>query len=559
MTQAGWNDVPHLDETTKRELLDATPPFLRDARSKGTPSLGAGAIYPIEMSEIEVRPFAIPRHWKKAYALDVGWNRTACLWGAQDPSDSTIYLYAEHYRGQAEPVIHAAAIKARGEWIRGCIDPASRGRQQGDGSQLLAAYQGQGLKLVPAINGVETGLYTCWEKLSIGRIKAFSTLQNFKAEYGLYRRDEHGKIVKKFDHLMDCFHGDTTVWTDAGPRRIADMVGTTGVVRTTGGDLAPYHSCQVYGRGRRTVELTFSDGSTVVCTPDHLFMSRGEWVQAIDLPGRECDTAVSQSTQRSACVSPSSRAPSRSTEASATTGAGTTSNATEGVCTSRSGRLRAAARPQTATMSTIGTGTGRIISLATFSSRLLRRTYRTIKKATLDLSLRRLSLRRQRGMEATKGVRGICSTTPQSLASFTAALSLPVSTVPSLSRVSTTGITVFAPTTARQRPGGRQVSMTSGASAPTAALASPSTGTPESLPAAGLAPLRCLSVQEAGNADVYCLTVPSTSAFAVGSSGVIAHNCMRYLLATWDQVASLQAPDGARSAFSAISDSTAGY
>lgn len=212
MIQAGWDDVPHLSEDTKRDLLASTPPFLRDARSKGIPSLGAGAVYPVEMAEIEVQPFAIPRHWKKAYAVDVGWNRTAALWGAQDPTDGTIYIYAEHYRGQAEPVIHASAIKARGAWIKGAIDPAAKGRSQIDGEQLMAQYRTHGLNLVPAINGVETGLYTCWEKLSIGRLKVFSTLQSFKAEYRLYRRDEHGKIVKKFDHLMDAFRYLVMTW-----------------------------------------------------------------------------------------------------------------------------------------------------------------------------------------------------------------------------------------------------------------------------------------------------------------------------------------------------------
>ncbi|KQT54642.1 hypothetical protein ASG43_03380 [Aureimonas sp. Leaf454] len=228
MIQAGWDDVPHLSEDTKRELLASTPPFLRDARSKGIPSLGAGAIYPIEISEIEVAPFPIPKHWKKGYALDVGWKKTAAVWGAQDPSDSTLYVYAEHYRGQAEPIVHAGAIKARGSWIRGAIDPASRGRAQKDGEQLLALYQGQGLKLAPAINGVETGLYECWEKLSIGRIKVFSTLMNFKAEYRLYRRDEHGKIVKQFDHLMDAFRYLVMTWDQIAavqaPERSTGMI-----------------------------------------------------------------------------------------------------------------------------------------------------------------------------------------------------------------------------------------------------------------------------------------------------------------------------------------------
>lgn len=203
LVQAGWGDVPHLDERTQRELLASTPPYLRDARSKGAPSLGAGAIYPVAESEITVPPFAIPRFWRRVYGLDVGWNRTAAVWGAIDPADGTAYLYAEHYRGQAEPVVHAEAIKARGAWIPGVIDPASRGRAQTDGEQLLALYRGFGLALTPANNAVEAGLFDVWERLSTGRLKVFATCRNWLAEYRLYRRDEAGRIVKKFDHLMD--------------------------------------------------------------------------------------------------------------------------------------------------------------------------------------------------------------------------------------------------------------------------------------------------------------------------------------------------------------------
>lgn len=199
----GWQDVPHLDEKTKRELLESTQEFLRDARSKGTPSLGSGAIYPVAESEIRVDPFAIPAHWPRTYALDVGWKRTAAVWGALDRSVDCLYLFTEHYRGQAEPSIHATAIKARGDWIPGVIDPAANGRSQKDGSQLMSDYIELGLKLTPAVNAVEAGLHKVWERLSTGRLKVFSTLMNWFAEYRLYRRDESGKIVKEFDHLMD--------------------------------------------------------------------------------------------------------------------------------------------------------------------------------------------------------------------------------------------------------------------------------------------------------------------------------------------------------------------
>jgi phage terminase large subunit-like protein len=202
LVMAGWDDVPHLGEAEKKRMLAETPPHLRDARSKGIPSLGAGAIYPVPESEIVVPDFAIPAHWKRLYALDVGWNRTACLWAALDADTDTIYLTAEHYRGQAEPSIHADAIKARKVGY-GVIDPAARGRAQKDGEQLLQNYKDLGLKLGLANNAVEAGIYETWQRLSTGRLKVFSSLSHWRSEYRLYRRDEKGRIVKENDHLMD--------------------------------------------------------------------------------------------------------------------------------------------------------------------------------------------------------------------------------------------------------------------------------------------------------------------------------------------------------------------
>jgi hypothetical protein len=90
------------------------PPHQRDARSKGIPQLGSGAICPVPESDIVVPRFDIPAHWPRAYGLDVGYNRTAAVWGARDPQTQIIYLYSEHYMGREEPAIHAQAIS--GPW-----------------------------------------------------------------------------------------------------------------------------------------------------------------------------------------------------------------------------------------------------------------------------------------------------------------------------------------------------------------------------------------------------------------------------------------------------------
>lgn len=203
VVMATWDDAPHLDEKAKADLMAAIPPFQRDARSKGIPQLGAGAIYPVPESDIVVDDFPIPDHWPRFYGLDVGWNKTAAPWFVLDRESDILYIYSEHYRGQAEPSLHAQAIKARGEWIPGVIDPASRGRSQADGAQLVETYKELGLDLEYAFNGVESGIYEVWQRMSSGRLKVFKSCGNWLSEFRLYRRDEKGHIVKSNDHLMD--------------------------------------------------------------------------------------------------------------------------------------------------------------------------------------------------------------------------------------------------------------------------------------------------------------------------------------------------------------------
>lgn len=204
LTFVSWSDVPHIPQDAQAEMVKSYAPHERDARTKGIPALGSGAIYPVPESDVVIDPFELPAHFKHVYALDVGWNRTAGLWGAHDTETDVLYLYSEHYRGQAEPAIHAEAVRARGKWIPGVIDPASRGRGQHDGEQLLFLYQQLGLNISTADNAVEAGIYKVWLRLSTGRIRVFKNLQNFLGEYRIYRRDEKGKIVKENDHLLDC-------------------------------------------------------------------------------------------------------------------------------------------------------------------------------------------------------------------------------------------------------------------------------------------------------------------------------------------------------------------
>jgi phage terminase large subunit-like protein len=211
--QAGWDDVPHLDERKKREVLATMLPYQIAARTKGEPSLGVGAIYPIPESDIVVPAFNVPWSWPRGYGLDVGWNRTAAPFFAEDISAGIYYVYDIHYMSVGEPSSHAMGIRARGNWLQGVIDPAARGRSQKDGTQLLATYLDLGLNLEVADNGVEAGLLNTWTLLISGRLKVFAGQgEPWLREFRKYHRDEKGKIVKENDHAMDA----TRYWVMSG-------------------------------------------------------------------------------------------------------------------------------------------------------------------------------------------------------------------------------------------------------------------------------------------------------------------------------------------------------
>jgi len=200
LIQAGWKDVPHLDEKSKETLIRATPPYLVQARTEGEPALGKGAIYPFDEALISVDPFPVPEFWPKAYGLDVGWERTAAIWGARDPGSGVIYLYSEYYQGggpTSAPANHAVAIQSRGKWIPGAIDPVSA-------VHAITPFVSMGLDLTPADNKVERGIMEVFELFASGQLKVFRSLSDWFKEFRKYQRKEStGQPLKRDDHLMD--------------------------------------------------------------------------------------------------------------------------------------------------------------------------------------------------------------------------------------------------------------------------------------------------------------------------------------------------------------------
>ena len=201
MVTCGWDDVPHLTEKEKSELLASTPGYLRDARKYGSPVAGKGKVYTVEEKDFVIPPIQLPNHYRRVFGFDGGWYNTAAVWLAHDKDNDVAYLYSEYKRGEVEIPMHAAAIKARGVWIPGVGDAAAV--NQGDGQKILDLYHKQGVRMRLADKSVDAGIQDVLERLAVGRLKVFSTCQKWLEEYRRYSYDDAGRIRKQDDHLMD--------------------------------------------------------------------------------------------------------------------------------------------------------------------------------------------------------------------------------------------------------------------------------------------------------------------------------------------------------------------
>ena len=205
MVTVGMDEVPHLDETEKRNMLAGKSSHEIQARRDGTPTIGEGGIYTPHMSwdQIIVEPFKIPDHWPRLVGMDIGFsNPTAIVWGAWDQDADIRYIYAEWAKAQAMPSDISFILKARGDWMNVMIDPASDNARAGDGERVFRMFRNLGLNVCKADNAVWAGINEITQRLVSERIKVFSTCDKLKKEYERYRQKD-GKVVKVNDHLLD--------------------------------------------------------------------------------------------------------------------------------------------------------------------------------------------------------------------------------------------------------------------------------------------------------------------------------------------------------------------
>lgn len=205
LVTATWDDVPHLSEGQKQQLWDALPPHEKEARSKGIPGLGEGAIFPVSDESIQCDPFEIPKHWRQIGGMDFGYDHPfGATKLAHDLDTDTVYVTAEYRERKATPVIHAAALRPWGKWLPWAWPHDGLQHDKGSGEQLAQQYRDQEMDLLPEratfedeTNGVEAGLSDMLIRMQTNRWKVFKTCPLWMEEKRLYHRkkNDQGKIA----------------------------------------------------------------------------------------------------------------------------------------------------------------------------------------------------------------------------------------------------------------------------------------------------------------------------------------------------------------------------
>lgn len=202
-------DAEHYSSEQRAAIIASYPAHEREARAKGIPTLGSGRVFPVSEESITVDAFAIPSHWPQICGIDFGWDHpTAGAKLAWNRDADVIYVTECYGVKEQTPIIHAAALKAWGDWLPWAWPHDGLQHDKGSGEALAAQYRDQGLNMLPERatfedggNGVEAGVLDMLDRMHTGRWKVFSHLEDWFAEFRLYHRKD-GQIVKLNDDRL---------------------------------------------------------------------------------------------------------------------------------------------------------------------------------------------------------------------------------------------------------------------------------------------------------------------------------------------------------------------
>lgn len=215
---ATWDDAPHLGEEGKARLAASYRDHERDARTKGVPMMGEGAVFPVPDETIRVQPFEIPAHFAQIKGCDFGIDHPAAGSHIAWDRDKDIIYVIDCYRKANETApYHAAWFNKGNRSIPVAWPHDGMNREKKGGGTIAKAYEELGVNMLnksaryPREKGqdqdkggpqaVEPIVNEVLDRMVTGRFKVFANCGELLEEKRSYHRKD-GLIVARRDDIL---------------------------------------------------------------------------------------------------------------------------------------------------------------------------------------------------------------------------------------------------------------------------------------------------------------------------------------------------------------------
>ena len=209
-------EAKHISEARREELAAGYSDAERETRLEGTPQLGSGPVFPLELISTLVKPFNIndlPSYARWLVGIDFGFNHPfAAVMIAWAHDTGQIWVLDSFRMDRSSALYHTQRIHSMTRGLRLPIAWPHDGFQHDKGSGLPLAQQyknfGANMMASHAVNhgtkqnNIEPALQEIRELMFAGKLTIASGNNELLEEMRHYHRDEDYRIVKQRDDLI---------------------------------------------------------------------------------------------------------------------------------------------------------------------------------------------------------------------------------------------------------------------------------------------------------------------------------------------------------------------
>lgn len=202
-------DALHVKAEDRQKIISGYKKHEREARVKGIPMLGSGAIFTEAEDNVSEAPIRdVPQYWTKLWGLDFGighpFAAVLLLW---DKDNDIVHVHHTIRMADALPIQHAAAMKIIGADVPVAWPQDGTAREK-SGVVVAGLYKKENLRMLDEhatfLKGgysTEAAIEEMLTREATGRLKVASHLQDYFEERRFYHRKD-GLVVHLKDDIL---------------------------------------------------------------------------------------------------------------------------------------------------------------------------------------------------------------------------------------------------------------------------------------------------------------------------------------------------------------------